>query len=123
MEEEATEKLLQDEGFELVSPDIDRGAHSVVFRCRVVNTRRRPEDEVVVSPDAVRANGLNLAGVKYLCIKADDRSVYAKKNATGVCCVKTSKAVLIALYDEKVQPGQCANVVEKLADYLIAQGY
>jgi profilin len=75
------------------------------------------------SPDAVRANGLNLAGVKYLCIKADDRSVYAKKNATGVCCVKTSKAVLIALYDEKVQPGQCANVVEKLADYLIAQGY
>jgi serine/threonine protein kinase len=37
MDEEATEKLLQDEGFELVSPDVDRGAHSVVFRCRVVN--------------------------------------------------------------------------------------
>jgi profilin len=37
--------------------------------------------------------------------------------------VKTVKAILIGLYDDKIQPGQAANVVEKLADYLIDSGY
>jgi len=43
--------------------------------------------------------------------------------AGGVCCVKTGKCVLVGAYDDKVQPGAAANVVEKLADYLIEQGY
>jgi len=65
-----------------------------------------------------------LANVKYFALKADDRSIYAKQGAGGAVLVKTSKAVLIGIYDDKVQPGQCANVVEKLADYLIIEtGY
>ncbi|KAL6053572.1 profilin, required for normal timing of actin polymerization in response to thermal stress [Balamuthia mandrillaris] len=73
--------------------------------------------------NSVRTNGLTVAGTKYLTIRADDRSIYGKKGATGVTCVKTTKAVLVGLYDDKIQPGQCANVVERLADYLIGQGY
>jgi hypothetical protein len=29
----------------------------------------------------------------------------------------------VGVYNEKIQPGTAANVVEKLADYLIGQGF
>jgi profilin len=71
----------------------------------------------------LRANGLYFSGEKYLVIKGDDRSIYAKKGNTGVAMVKTGQAVLVGFYGDKTQPGQCNNTVEKLADYLIEQGY
>lgn len=58
-----------------------------------------------------------------MTLKADARSVYGKKGATGFCAVKTNQSVLIGLYDESIQPGQCANTVEKLGDYLIENSY
>ncbi len=74
-------------------------------------------------PSGIRARGLFLEGVKYFTLRADDRSVYGKKGPGGVVAVKTLQAILIGIYDEKTQPGQAANIVEKLADYLIDQGY
>ena len=74
-------------------------------------------------PSTAFANGVSVAGTKYVCIKADDRSQYGKKASGGVVCVKTNQAILIGLYDEHIQPGQCATVVEKLGDYLIENGY
>jgi len=71
----------------------------------------------------LRANGLYIHKEKYLVLKADDRSIYGKKGPGGIVCVKTGQSVLIAIYNDKIQPGQCANVVEKLADYLIENGY
>jgi hypothetical protein len=41
----------------------------------------------------------------------------------GVIIVKTKQAILVTHYPEKVQPGQAATVVEKLADYLTGVGY
>jgi len=73
--------------------------------------------------DAIRAGGFDLAGVHYVTLRADDRSIYGKKGAAGVITVKTSKAILVGVYNEKIQPGTAANVVEKLADYLIGQGF
>jgi len=58
-----------------------------------------------------------------MTLRADNRSIYGKKGAGGVVVVKTNQAVLIGLYNENIQPGQCANAVEKLADYLIENGY
>jgi len=72
---------------------------------------------------SVQGAGVNVGGVKYMTIKADPRSIYGKKGATGVVAVKTGKAILVGYYDENIQPGQATNVVEKLADYLIEQGY
>jgi len=64
-----------------------------------------------------------LAGVKYFALKADDRSVYGKKGSAGCITVKTNKAILVGVYDETQQPGAAANIVEKVADYLINSGY
>jgi profilin len=75
------------------------------------------------NPDGLRASGLTIAGIKYIVLRADDRSIYGKKGAGGVITVKTGQAVLIGTYNENLQPGQAANVVEKLADYLIDSNY
>lgn len=78
-------------------------------------------------------------------MRADDRSVYGKKvrkglltyrydliltyvsynekGASGAVIVKTTQAILIALYDDKIQPGNCTKVTEGLADYLISVGF
>ena len=55
---------------------------------------------------AIRANGLIIGGEKYIALRADDRSVYGKKGAGGVICVKTKLAILVGVYDEKTQPGE-----------------
>ena len=74
------------------------------------------------NPADVLANGIHLGADKYMTIKTDERSIYGKKGATGVVNVKTTQAILIGYYDESIQPGQAANTVERLADYLIDNG-
>lgn len=51
------------------------------------------------------------------------RSAYGRKGQSGCCVVKTSKAVLIGVFNEKMVAGQCNTVCEKLADYLRDSGY
>jgi len=74
-------------------------------------------------PASVFASGITIDGVKYLGIKADARSLYGKKGTAGVVVVKTGQAILIGVYNETAQPGNATNTVEKLADYLIENGY
>jgi len=69
------------------------------------------------------ASGFHIAGIKYLTIKADDRSLYGKQGKVGIIIVKTKQAMLIAHHPETVQAGVAANTVEKLGDYLIGVGY
>jgi profilin len=74
-------------------------------------------------PKKVLQNGVTVAGVKYLGIKGDERSAYGKKGSAGVCIVKTNQVIIIGVYKEGQQPGNAATTIEKLADYLIEQGY
>ncbi|SAM09419.1 hypothetical protein [Absidia glauca] len=71
----------------------------------------------------VQGTGFHVNGVKYLTLRADDRSIYGKKGSDGVCAVKTTQAVLVGVYKEGIQPGSCTKVVEGLADYLLGVGY
>ncbi|WP_329448228.1 profilin (plasmid) [Streptomyces sp. NBC_01426] len=66
--------------------------------------------------------GVTVVGVRYLGAKGDTRSVVARKSATGVILAKTKQAVVIGRYDESQNPGEAQLTVEKLADYLIANG-
>ncbi|KAN0040255.1 hypothetical protein ACTA71_012145 [Dictyostelium dimigraforme] len=68
---------------------------------------------------AAFATGIHVAGKKYMAIKSEARSVYGKLGAGGVVCVKTTTGVIVAVYDDKLQPGAAVNIAEKLADYLI----
>eukprot|EP01133_Synstelium_polycarpum_P007034 gene7034-8178_t len=61
--------------------------------------------------------GITAGGVKYLCIKAEDSSAYGKKGAGGIILVKTTQAIVVGVYDDKLQPGAAATCVEKLGMY------
>ncbi|BGP27019.1 profilin [Rhodotorula toruloides] len=74
-------------------------------------------------PGHAQANGVRAQGQKFLTIRADDRSVYGKKQADGIIVVKTKQAILAAEYAHPTQPGEATKVVEELADYLISVGY
>ncbi|KAG4067617.1 hypothetical protein HA402_005389 [Bradysia odoriphaga] len=65
----------------------------------------------------------DLNGQKYLVIKSDDRSIYGKRGAGGAICVRTTTAIIIGIYNEQLQPGVAATIVEKFADYLLDNGY
>jgi len=75
------------------------------------------------NPPNAFANGITVAGTKYLALKSDNRSIYGKKGNAGVCAVKTGQCLIVGVYGEGQQPGSAANTVEKLADYLIESGY
>jgi len=73
--------------------------------------------------DDVQASGLRLAGQKFFCLQANDKSVYLKKSADGAVLVKTTQAILVAEYEAPIQAPEAVPVVEGLADYLRGVGY
>ncbi|CAG8958462.1 hypothetical protein HYALB_00001405 [Hymenoscyphus albidus] len=73
--------------------------------------------------DNLYANGLHIAGQRYVLTKAEDRSLYARKGREGVVIVKSTQAILVAHYGEAMIAGNAATTVEQLADYLISTGY
>lgn len=74
-------------------------------------------------PSKIRAEGFKLAGTKYITILSTDREIYGKAGAGGVCCVKTGRAVVVGVYDEKTVSGEAAKIVGSLGDYLVSVSY
>eukprot|EP00245_Coleochaete_scutata_P006380 TRINITY_DN20808_c0_g1_i1.p1 TRINITY_DN20808_c0_g1~~TRINITY_DN20808_c0_g1_i1.p1 ORF type:complete len:134 (-),score=28.48 TRINITY_DN20808_c0_g1_i1:658-1059(-) len=69
-------------------------------------------------------NGLFMGGAKYMVIQGEAGAVIRGKKGQGGCTIKkTGMAIVVGLYDEPVQPGDCNIVVENMGDYLIGQGY
>lgn len=60
---------------------------------------------------------------QYITLRADDRSIYGKKGATGVICVKTKQLLIVACYNDKTLPSDAAKVAEGIADYLLSVGF
>jgi len=75
------------------------------------------------SPGTFQAGGLHLGGKKYMFLSNNDKVLRFKKGTNGVHVFKTSQAYIIALYEEPTVAEQCAQVTEKLGEYLISVGY
>jgi len=73
--------------------------------------------------EQTQSKGIVAAGQKYFTLQVDERSIYGKKMADGIICVKTKLAVLVAVYKAPKQAAEATPVVEGLADYLIGLGY
>ncbi|EGC29227.1 hypothetical protein DICPUDRAFT_90584 [Dictyostelium purpureum] len=67
--------------------------------------------------------GITINGVKNFVLKADDKSIYAKKDTGGIVIVKTNQCILFGQYDSALQPGSAAKAVESLGDYLRDSGF
>ncbi|XP_012583074.1 PREDICTED: profilin-4 isoform X3 [Condylura cristata] len=74
------------------------------------------------NPLQARREGLYFKEKDYRCVRADDYSLYAKNENTGVVVVKTHLYLLVATYTEGMYPGVCVEATEKLAEYLRRKG-
>jgi profilin len=70
------------------------------------------------SPSNAFANGFSIGGEKYVCIKADERSLYGKKGKEGAIVVRASACTMIGVHGPDTQTTNAAAVVEKLIDYI-----
>jgi profilin len=75
------------------------------------------------NPAPLWGNGIYHGGVKYVTTKAEGRSLYGRKDKDGIVIVKTKQAILIGHYNEQQIAGNCATIIENLADYLEGLGY
>ncbi|PNY25025.1 Profilin [Tolypocladium capitatum] len=82
----------------------------------------------IVSGDAAAkdkafADGLYIAGNRYVMARAEDRTIYARAGRLGVAVAKTKQAIVVGHHGETQLAGNTTTTVEALADYLIGQGY
>ena len=59
-----------------------------------------------------------IAGVKYMFVKGDEATVYAKKGNEGVYFFRCNTCIIVGYHSDKIQPGQCGSTCGKLADFL-----
>jgi len=72
---------------------------------------------------ALTMTGVYMGGEKFFYLSGNEKVIRCKKGKTGMHCVKTLQAVLVAVFEEPVQPPQVASIVESLGDYLISMTY
>ncbi|VCW99000.1 unnamed protein product [Gulo gulo] len=70
------------------------------------------------NPLQTRREGLYFKEKDYKCIRADDYSLYAKNENTGVVVVKTHLYLLVATYTEGMYPSVCVEATEKLGKFV-----
>ncbi|KAL0944301.1 profilin [Colletotrichum truncatum] len=73
--------------------------------------------------DKAFADGLYVAGDRFVMARADDGTIYARKGRDGIAVAKTNQAILIGHHNENQQGGNANQSVQKLADYLVGVNY
>ncbi|XP_053445152.1 profilin-4 isoform X3 [Nycticebus coucang] len=74
------------------------------------------------NPLQARREGLYFKEKDYKCVRADESSLYAKNENTGVIVVKTHLYLIVATYNESMFPSVCVEATEKLGEYLRKKG-
>ncbi|TRY59675.1 hypothetical protein DNTS_027411 [Danionella cerebrum] len=64
--------------------------------------------------EATRRRGLVFRDQLYVCVRADQHSIYTKREGHGLILVKTSLYLIVATYSEDMYPSICVEAVEKL---------
>ncbi|XP_078398182.1 profilin-4 isoform X1 [Cetorhinus maximus] len=73
-------------------------------------------------PSNFRDEGLYFKNLTYLCVRADNNSVYGKHENMGLVLVKTGSYIICATYREGMYPSVCVEAAEKLGDYFKSKG-
>ncbi|KAJ1331611.1 Profilin [Microdochium nivale] len=75
------------------------------------------------SAEKAQAEGIYIAGDRYVVAQIEDRLIYARKAKLGVLICKTKQAILVGHHGENMVAGNSRQTVEALADYLVKAGY
>jgi len=73
--------------------------------------------------DVLPMTGVKIGGEKYMFLSGDDKVLRCKKGTSGIHVMKTVQAYIIAVYHDPIVAPQCAQVTEKLGEYLISVGF
>ncbi|KAL6884174.1 profilin [Trichoderma longibrachiatum] len=73
--------------------------------------------------DKARAEGLYIAGTRYVVTRVDDGNIYARAGREGVAISASKQAIVIGIHNEGQQAGNATLVVSALADHLKNTGY
>lgn len=73
--------------------------------------------------EALQASGVRVGGQKYMYILSDETQIQGKQGATGISIAKAGKCLIIGIYGDGQQPGNCRTQVESVRDYLVSVGY
>ncbi|KAF5506003.1 Profilin [Colletotrichum siamense] len=90
--------------------------------------------------DKAFADGLYIAGDRFVMARAEDGTIYARKvgitspekrpkgltssqGRDGIAVAKTNQAILVGHHNENQQGGNANQAVQKLADYLVGVNY
>ncbi|POS81181.1 profilin [Diaporthe helianthi] len=73
--------------------------------------------------DKAHAEGVYVAGERFVVTRIDDGSIYARQGRTGIAVSTSKQAILVAHHGETHQAGNTTQTVEALKDYLVGQGY
>ena len=69
--------------------------------------------------DALGQNGIKLGSEKFLVTQGDPgQAIRGRSGNQGVCIKQTNTALVVGIYGEGVQAGDCNVLVEGLGDYL-----
>ncbi|KAI9596502.1 profilin [Syncephalis fuscata] len=75
------------------------------------------------NPSGVQASGIRAVDTKYFALECNNASLYGKKGADGIACVKTNQTIVIGTYAAPTAPGEATVEIEKIGDYLRNSGY
>ncbi|KAK2613522.1 hypothetical protein N8I77_000431 [Diaporthe amygdali] len=73
--------------------------------------------------DKAHAEGIHVAGERFVVTRIDDGNIYARQGRTGIAVSTSKQAILVAHHGEAQQAGNTTQTVEALKDYLVGQGY
>lgn len=73
---------------------------------------------------SLQASGIHLGQTKFMFLQSDDQQIQGKKGSTqGVSIAKCNQCVVIGVYGDGMQAGNCRKSVEQIADYLKQSNY
>ena len=88
----------------------------------------RPDEVVYIvsgfsNPSALYANGPQVNGVRFMCVRADAERIVLKKGAEGIVCARSTKYIVIAKFNEAEQaPNKVHSAMTSYVDYLKSMG-
>ncbi|MFB7257936.1 profilin [Streptomyces nojiriensis] len=76
-----------------------------------------------VDPSSAFEKGIQIAGIRYVALRAESDKQYGRKGAEGVVVARTAKTFVIGVHGEARSTNETATVVEGLAEQLRGTGY
>ena len=82
-----------------------------------------PPTGIAADAGGVRANGIVVAGKKFLYLRSDEEMMVGRAGQCGISIFMCGQCVIMGTYNQDMSPANNTKEVGKMADYLKEVGY